>query len=202
MTAIQSSLNPAAPEDSHFLRSLNHATQVLHSIRALEDSLCQAARTCCESLRRGAKILTCGNGGSACEAQHLVAELMGHYKSDRMAFPAVAMSADCVLLTCIGNDYSFDDTFARQLEALANPGDTLVVFSTSGDSPNVVRALSVARKKQITSIAFLGRAGGQAKALSDCALVVQDSDTARIQEAHQFLLHMLMDFIEREPENG
>jgi D-sedoheptulose 7-phosphate isomerase len=184
-----------------FESSLNVALQVLQSLLPLEAGFNEAAEWCCEALRKGRKILACGNGGSACEAQHLTGELMGRYKSDRAALPAIALNADPVLLTCIGNDYSFDDLFARQVQGLGVPGDVLIAFTTSGDSPNVLKALSTAHQMGLKSIALLGREGGAAITLADRTLLVPHFDTARIQEAHQFLLHLLMDYIERELGN-
>jgi D-sedoheptulose 7-phosphate isomerase len=112
--------------------------------------------------------------------------------------PAVALTADSAVLTCVGNDFRFEDVFARQVQALGNPGDVLVAFTTSGYSGNVLAALELARKLQLTSIAFLGRDGGAAACLADCKLIVPHTDTARIQEGHQFLMHSLMDIIEAE----
>jgi D-sedoheptulose 7-phosphate isomerase len=181
-----------------FHASLNEAEQVFQSLHVLEANVCMAAEWCTEALKNGHKLLVCGNGGSACEAQHLVGELMGRYKKDRPSLPAVAMSADSAVLTCIGNDYSFEDVFARQIRALGQPGDVVVVFSTSGNSPNVLRALEAAADSQLKSIAFLGREGGAAAALAECPLIVHHKDTARIQEGHQFLMHALVEYIEAE----
>lgn len=181
-----------------FGASLDEALQVLRSLQALEHKLGEATMQCVESLRGGHKLLACGNGGSACEAQHLAGELMGRYKVDRIALPAIAMTADSAVLTCIGNDYRFEDIFARQVEALGQPGDVLVAFTTSGNSGNILRALEAARKSGLTSIAFLGRDGGAAAPLADCTLIVPHMDTARVQEGHQFLMHSLMDSIEAE----
>jgi D-sedoheptulose 7-phosphate isomerase len=182
--------------ETAFAASVRTALQVLQSLVPLEGNLDIAATVCKEALSNGRKILSCGNGGSACDALHLTGELMGRYKSDRVALPAVTLSADSVLLTCIGNDYSFEDVFARQVEGLGTRGDVLIVFSTSGNSPNILRALSAARGKGVSSVAFLGCQGGSALSLADHTLTVPHSDTARIQEAHQFLLHSLMDLIE------
>lgn len=182
---------------SAYIAALEMAIAAFQSLRSAEQDLERAAALCCRALRDGKKILACGNGGSACEAQHLVGELMGRYMSDRAPLPAVAINADSVLLTCIGNDYVFDDVFARQIRGLGAPGDTLVVFTTSGNSPNILAALSAARERGMTSVGFLGRDGGAARALADHVLLAPHENTARIQEAHQFLLHALMDEIER-----
>ena len=154
-----------------------------------------ASRLLLETLRRGNKVLVCGNGGSASEAQHLAAELVGRYKSDRRAFPAIAFT-DGPILTSLGNDFGFAGVFSRQVEALGAPGDLLVIFTTSGNSPNVLGALETAKARGLESIAFLGKGGGAAKGLAGCEILVQSPETARVQEAHQFLLHCIMDVVE------
>lgn len=181
-----------------FASSAREATQVLQSLIEIEDRVALAASLCLETLRKRNKIFACGNGGSACEAQHLVGELLGHYKQDRLPLPAIAINSDSTLLTCIGNDYRFDEVFSRQFQGLALPGDLLIAFSTSGHSPNILRVLEAAREMQIHSIAFLGRDGGKAISLASVVLLVSHVDTARIQEGHQFLMHCLMDYIEAE----
>jgi D-sedoheptulose 7-phosphate isomerase len=182
--------------ESIYRRSLQDAVANYQSLAALETQLWNAAAICTETFARGGKLLLCGNGGSAAEAQHLAGELMGRYKDDRIPLPAVAFTADSTLLTCIGNDYRFEEIFARQFRGLARPGDALLAFTTSGNSPNVLLALEAARESAIPSIAFLGGDGGKAKSIAGCALIVPHRDTARVQEGHQFLMHCLMDQIE------
>ena len=174
---------------------LADAIRVFESLPLLDPAVEHASRLCSTALRNGHKLLICGNGGSAAEAQHLAGEPMGRYKNSRPALPAIALTADSALVTCIGNDYCFDEVFARQVHALAQPGDVLVAFTTSGNSPNVLLAIQAARDRGIQSIAFLGRDGGKANALADCVLLVPH-ETARAQEAHQFLMHCLMDQVE------
>jgi D-sedoheptulose 7-phosphate isomerase len=181
-----------------FLLSLEESLSALASLRVLEGSLRSSVKQCSASLQRGGKLLICGNGGSAAEAMHLTGELVGRYKKERRPLAAITLGTDPALLTCIGNDYCYDEIFARQVRALARPTDILIVFSTSGSSGNVLRALEAAREMQIKSIAFLGRDGGPALGLADVALVVPHTDTARIQEGHQFLMHSLMDLLEDE----
>jgi D-sedoheptulose 7-phosphate isomerase len=181
---------------TEFQKSLREAIEVFESLKEHEQQLQIAAQWCVEALQGDSKLLICGNGGSASEAQHLSGELMGRYKQSRAPLPAIALGSDVAVLTCIGNDYCFDDIFSRQVRALARPGDVLIVFTTSGNSPNVLAALEAARDTRIRSIAFLGKDGGQAKQLADCAMVVRHNDTARAQEGHQFLMHSLMDQIE------
>jgi len=166
------------------------------SLMALEADVREAASICTKALAAGGKLLICGNGGSAAEAQHLAGELMGRYKGDRAPLPAVALTADSALLTCVGNDYRFEEVFARQVRGLGRPEDVLIAFTTSGNSPNVLLALEAAREMKLGSIAFLGGEGGKAKSIAECALIVPHAATARIQEGHQFLMHSLMDEIE------
>lgn len=181
---------------TQYQKALDDAKRVYESLAGLEKLLETAAAVCVKSLAGGGTLFACGNGGSACEAQHFVGELVGRYKSNRRALAAVALNADGATMTCIGNDFCYEDVFARQLEALGRPGDVLIVFTTSGKSSNVLRALETARAAGIQTIALLGRGGGAAVSLADLALVVSHEDTARIQEGHQFLLHSLMDQIE------
>lgn len=183
-------------DETTFQKALREAAAVCESLRPLEAAIETAGSWCVEALRRGHKILVCGNGGSAADAQHLAAELMCRYVDDRQPLAAVALHTDTSLVTAIGNDYGYDQVFERQVRGLSQAGDVLIAFTTSGNSPNVLHALEAARELGIRSIAFLGRGGGPAKDLADCALVVPNNVTARIQEAHQFLLHSLMDRIE------
>jgi len=182
--------------ETQFQKTLREAVSVSESLLALESALETAGAWCVEALRAGGKVLACGNGGSGADAQHFTAELMGRYVNDRPALAAVALTADTTLLTAVGNDYGYDQVFARQVRGLGKAGDILIVFTSSGNSPNILRALEAARELGIRSIAFLGRGGGEAKDLADCVLLVPHAVTARIQEAHQFLLHALMDRIE------
>lgn len=179
-----------------YRRALGDALSLFESLHSLESAVHRAAQLCIDALRAGNKLLICGNGGSSSEAQHLAGELMGRYKQNRRALAAVALNADTAVITCIGNDYCYEDVFARQLRGLARAGDVFVVFSSSGNSANVVKALTVARELGIVSIAFLGSDGGRARHLADCALIAPHRDTARAQEAHQFLMHCMMDEIE------
>jgi D-sedoheptulose 7-phosphate isomerase len=142
-----------------------------------------------ERLRRGCKILVCGNGGSAADAQHLAAELSGRYVKERRALAGIALTTDSSALTAIGNDYGFDVVFSRQVEALGRPGDVLIGISTSGNSPNILKAVESATALGMHTIGLLGKDGGKLKALVDEAVVVPSSVTARIQEVHQMVYH-------------
>ena len=181
---------------SSFDRSLSEVLAVMESLRGMTPALRDAADRCLAALNSGGKLLVCGNGGSAAEAQHLTGELVGRYKESRRPLAVITLAADAAVLTCIGNDYSFEEVFSRQVQALGRPGDVLIAFTTSGRSPDVLAALRAAREAFVGTVSFLGRDGGPALALSDCALVVHHKDTARIQEGHQFLMHCLMDIIE------
>ncbi|MBN1674065.1 MAG: SIS domain-containing protein [Kiritimatiellae bacterium] len=149
-----------------------------------------------EALRAGGKLLTAGNGGSAAEALHMAEELVGRFRTNRRSLPAVALVADPTALTCIGNDFGFDCLFSRQVEGLGNQADMLVLFSTSGNAPNLKNALEAARRKQMTVACFLGRDGGPLAGLGDFEIIVKGDATARIQEAHQVLVHLMLEIVE------
>lgn len=174
---------------------LAEAQRVLSSLPAHLPVLEQASAAILTSLENGGKLLTCGNGGSCAEAQHLATELVGRYRSNRRSLPALYLG-DASLVTCIGNDFGWEDTFSRALSGLGRPGDVLVAFTTSGCSANVVRVLEAARAQGISALAFLGKDGGQCKGAATWEVIVDSQDTARIQEAHLFLLHWLCERIE------
>ncbi len=150
-----------------------------------------------ETFTNGGKLLVMGNGGSAADAQHFVAEIVGRFKMERRALPAVALSTDTSILTAIGNDYGFEVVFSRQVEALALPGDLVVGISTSGNSPNVLKALELARSMGCRTVGLLGRDGGSIKSVCDVALVVSTTDTPRVQEGHITIIHILCDLMEK-----
>jgi len=150
------------------------------------------------ALLNGKKLLAAGNGGSAADALHLAEELVGRFDKERPSLPAIALNADPTLLTCIGNDYGFDHLFSRQIEGLGQPGDVLVVFTTSGNSNNIVFALQAAKTKGIKTISLLGKTGGKASGLADLEIIIPSSTTARIQELHTFILHNWLTLIEAD----
>ncbi|HEY0079820.1 MAG TPA: D-sedoheptulose 7-phosphate isomerase [Pyrinomonadaceae bacterium] len=167
--------------------------------------IAEAARVIAECLRAGGKLLLCGNGGSAADAQHIAGEFVNQFVcKDRAALPALALSTDGGVLTCIANDTGFERIFARQVEAFGVSGDVLLAISTSGNSPNVVAAVEQAREKGLKVIGLLGRDGGRVRALCDLALVVPSDDTQRIQETHNLIGHILCDLVETElfPDMG
>jgi D-sedoheptulose 7-phosphate isomerase len=149
------------------------------------------------ALMNGNKLLVMGNGGSAADSQHFVAEIVGRFKMERKALPAIALSTDTSILTAIGNDYGFESIFSRQVEALAAPGDIVVGLSTSGNSPNVQKALNAARQRGCRTIGLLGKDGGSIKEVCDLALVVPSTDTPRIQEGHITIIHIVCDLVEK-----
>jgi D-sedoheptulose 7-phosphate isomerase len=162
----------------------------LPAIQAVADEL--IAR-----LSRGGVLYTFGNGGSAADAQHLAGELVGRYKRERRPLPAVALVGDAAVTSCIANDYSYDDVFARQLTALARPGDVAVGFSTSGTSPSVLKGLAAARARGTCSVAMTSSRGAALAADADLAVVVPATETARIQEMHLVALHLISELVDR-----
>jgi len=169
---------------------------VFAAIEPLAGRIATVAERLARCLRDGRKILLCGNGGSAADCQHLAAEFTGRFASDRAPLAALALTTDTSALTCIANDYAFDEVFARPLRALGQPGDCLVGISTSGNSANVLRAMEAARERGISTIGLLGRDGGRIAACCDLAVVVPGEDTARIQEAHIFIGHAWCGLVE------
>lgn len=151
-----------------------------------------------EAFSNGNKLLIMGNGGSAADAQHFAAEIIGRFKLERPALPAIALTTDSSILTAIGNDYGFDAVFTRQVEGLAVRGDVVIGISTSGNSPNVKAALEKAREKGCKTIALLGRDGGAIREITDVPLVVPSLDTARIQEGHITIIHIICDLLEKK----
>jgi phosphoheptose isomerase len=172
------------------------AKETLQSLLDLDPHVAKAAGLIEESLRAGNKLLVCGNGGSAADASHFATEFVVRFMKDRPAYPAICLAADGGLLTAAGNDYGFDEIFARQVAAFGLPGDVLICLTTSGRSKNIERALQEAKARKLKTIVFLGRDGGSTVGMSDVDLLVRSNSTARIQEAHQLLLHVLCEISE------
>ena len=164
----------------------------------MQEPLLEASKIAVETLRAGNKILLCGNGGSAADAQHIAAELTGRYKTERRGLPGIALTTDTSALTAIGNDYGYDRVFDRQVEALAQKGDLLIGISTSGNSINVINALKVAREMGCKTLGLTGRDGGAMNELCDINLVVPSNDTPRIQEMHILFAHTICQIIDNE----
>jgi D-sedoheptulose 7-phosphate isomerase len=176
-------------------RSIEVKRMLLNEAR-FHELVAKAALQIVKSLRNGGKVLFMGNGGSAADAQHLAAEFVGRYLKERRALPALALSVNSSAVTAIGNDYGFDQVFARQLEALGREGDVVVGISTSGNSRNVIQALEVAKSKSIFSIALTGESGGLMKKIADCAICMPSEETPRIQECHILTGHIICEIVE------
>jgi D-sedoheptulose 7-phosphate isomerase len=181
---------------SLYTQFLTRHQALFAQLDALEPQLNAIAHEAAAVLQRGGRLFFCGNGGSAADAQHLAAELVGRLVDDRRALKAIALTTDTSALTCIGNDFGYDHIFARQLEGLSSPGDMVILITTSGNSQNLLRAAEAAKRLDVTSVGFLGKGGGTIGATVDRALVVPNSDTARTKEAHIFLGHALCAQIE------
>lgn len=177
-------------------RTIAEHLSVIEELRRQQPILERIATEMARAIGAGNKILWCGNGGSAADAQHLAAELVGRFRRERRALPSIALTTDTSVLTAIGNDYGYGDVFRRQVEGLCAPGDVVVGISTSGNSENVCAALEAARELKGVTIAFAGASGGKMASLADMTLCVPSKDTARIQEAHILCGHMLCDWIE------
>lgn len=176
--------------------SLSETIRTFQALAALKPEIDRAGDMILAALRRGSKLLIAGNGGSAAEAAHFSTELVGRYAKTRRSLPAIALSSDGSLVTCIGNDFGYDQVFARQIAGLARPGDVVVVLTSSGNSGNIVAALAEAKKLGLESIALLGRGGGKAKGMATCELIMPGSSGAAAQEAHLFLIHHLCERID------
>lgn len=170
-------------------------------IRLVEEHLVEPIAACAqfliEALRDGRKILIMGNGGSAADAQHFAAEMIGRFLMERKALPAIALTTDTSILTAVGNDYGFNEVFVRQVEALANPGDVIVGISTSGNSLNVRLALEAGQQLGARTVGLLGRDGGEIGPIVDLELTVPTQETPRVQEAHLVVIHILCDLVEK-----
>lgn len=181
-----------------FLDNIAEHLTLINSLSSLNNEVCQAGKMAGQCLNNGGKIMLCGNGGSAADSQHLAAELTGRFIHDRRPLAAIALSTDSSALTCIGNDYSFDEVFARQVTGLGRPDDLLIAISTSGNSRNVIRAVEEARQFGIQTVGLLGRDGGQLRGLCHHSIVVPSNVTARIQECHILIGHTICGLIEQQ----
>jgi len=185
------------------IEELNDHQQLIQKVI---DSLAADIEKACEvivsTLKEGKKVLIAGNGGSAADASHFATELVVRFAKERRALPAICLTSDSGILTAAGNDYGFDEIFARQVAAFGVAGDVLICLTTSGKSNNVTRALEEAKARQMKTIAFLGRDGGSTVGIADLDLLVKSDSTARVQEAHQLLLHVLCEIIESRLSNA
>lgn len=179
-----------------FKKNIEEHLEVITRIYSLTDDVLNAIEICTVTLRGGGKIMLCGNGGSAADSQHLAAEFTGRFIKDRKPLAAMALTTDSSALTCIGNDYSFADVFARQVIGLGNKGDCVIGISTSGNSENVIKAIKAANKIGMRAIGLLGRDGGELASLCECSVIVPSNITARIQEAHILIGHTICGAVE------
>lgn len=177
----------------------SHAT-VLDEVRTLAPTIQTVASELLTRLTTNGTVYFCGNGGSAADSQHLAAELVGRFRRERRALPSIALSTDTSVLTCVGNDYCFEDIFRRQVEALVNEHDILIGISTSGNSENVIRAIDLAKERGALTVGLVGRDGGKLARKCDHTLLIPSDDTARIQEMHILIGHILCELI--DADNG
>jgi len=192
--------DPAAAEI--FSKAIAEHLTVIRQLESQTPLLASIANVISGALRRGGKILWCGNGGSAADSQHLAAALVGRFQRERRGFASIALTTDTSILTSVANDYGYECVFTRQVEALGAPGDVIVAISTSGNSQNVIRALMAARSLGLVTVALTGAGGGKIAAFADYLFAVESRDTARIQEAHILAGHMLCDWIELDMVEG
>ena len=172
--------------------------QAVYEDEALIGKIEEVAQMCVELYKGDKKTILAGNGGSAADAQHIAAELVGRYGFDRPSIPSLALTTDTSNLTAIGNDYGYDQVFSRQLEGMGQAGDIFIGISTSGNSLNIIKAFESAKKKGIKTVALTGRDGGEMAKMADVALVVPSDSTPRIQESHILIGHIICDIIEKE----
>jgi D-sedoheptulose 7-phosphate isomerase len=185
------------PGSSEILKSaIAAAKKTLQSIVDLESQVTRAAQLITDCLTNGEKVLACGNGGSAADASDFCTELACRFVEDRRPYPAMNLSQGGSLITAVGNDYGFEEIFARQVRAFGNSGDILIAISTSGKSKNIRRAIEEAGSRKLKTIALLGRDGGSVTGIADVDLIVKSDSTARIQEAHKFILHVICEICE------
>ena len=196
---------PAAdnPNMADFIKAYidEHAATAKLVAQELGPKIEAVGKILCDAFAGGKKVLTFGNGGSAADAQHLAEEMIGRFQRNRRALPAISLNSDGTALTCIANDYGFDEIFARQVTALANPGDVVIGLSTSGNSPNVLKALQAGKTKSAITVALLGRGGGKIAPHCDHALIVPGAQTANaVQEMHVMMVHLLCEIVDRWAE--
>ena len=179
-----------------FHKAVTDHLDVIQSIAGQQELVERIALAMSAALVQGKKILWCGNGGSAADAQHMAAEIVGRFRRERRGLPSIALTTDTSILTAVANDYGYEAVFSRQVEALGNEGDVLVAISTSGNSPNVVKAVEMAKELGLVTVGFTGAGGGRLATLADFLFAVPTKDTARVQEAHSLVAHVLCDWVE------
>ncbi|HJZ18761.1 MAG TPA: SIS domain-containing protein [Candidatus Nanoarchaeia archaeon] len=175
---------------------ISDSIMINEKLHSHAEEILKSAEIMIYSLKNGNKIISCGNGGSASQAQHFSAELVGRFEKERKALPSIAITTDTSNLTALGNDYGYDIVFKRQIESLGGEGDILVCFTSSGNSQNLIEAINEAKKKKMKIINLLGKGGGKMKGTGDIEIIVQSDNTARIQECHLLILHIFAKLIE------
>jgi D-sedoheptulose 7-phosphate isomerase len=175
-----------------------HADVLKKTLKNIAEKIEESSDIIAKSLESGGTIFWCGNGGSAADSQHIAAEFVGRFKKDRKPLRSIALTTDSSVLTCVANDYSYEEIFSRQLSALGRNGDILVAITTSGESKNIKQALCQARKMKIKTIALLGKNGGVCKDHADIPLIIPSNITARIQEIHILIEHLLCELVEKK----
>lgn len=174
--------------------SIQTKRELIHQVKEIE----KIAQLIIQAYKSGKKVIVFGNGGSAADSQHLVAELVCRFEKNRASLPAIALTTNTSILTAVGNDYSFNKIFSRQVESLANEGDIVIAISTSGNSKNVIDAVKIARRKKAIIVGLTGKTGGLLKKYVDCIVRVPSNNTARIQESHITIIHVICHIIEKE----
>ncbi len=181
---------------THLQESIRAACQTFESLQELAEPMARAADAMVECLCAGRKLLVCGNGGSAADGADFSAEFGCRFVTDRRPYPALNLAQGGSLMSAIGNDYGYEEVFARQVAGLGQPGDVLVAITTSGNSKNILRALEEGKGRSLTNVALLGRDGGSARGMAEIELLVRSDSTARIQEAHKFMLHVICGLVD------
>ena len=179
-----------------FLQSLKEIKRLTEEIEKLYPTISEVSDRITKAIDSGSKLIVCGNGGSAADAQHMAAEFVNRFLKERRPLPAIALSTDTSVLTSISNDYSFNEVFSKQVEALGQPGDVLIGISTSGNSTNVANAVKTAKNRNIFCVGLLGKNGGTIKGLCDLDITVNSNSTPRIQEMHIFIIHTICQMVE------
>ncbi len=179
-----------------FLQSLKEIKKLTEEIEELYPTIFEVSNRITKAVDSGSKLIVCGNGGSAADAQHMAAEFVNRFLKERRPLPAIALSTDTSVLTSISNDYSFNEVFSKQVEALGQPGDVLIGISTSGNSTNVANAVKTAKNRNIFCVGLLGKNGGTIKGLCDLDITVNSNSTPRIQEMHIFIIHTICQMVE------
>tara|TARA_Y100001935_G_C17307332_1_gene513211 strand:+ start:68 stop:622 length:555 start_codon:yes stop_codon:yes gene_type:complete len=175
---------------------LNDHIETISSLQKFENELNKLISKVKKTILNNNKVIFCGNGGSAADSEHLCAELIGRFKSNRHPYPALSLNSNIANITCISNDFGYENVFSRQLEGIGSKNDILLTYTTSGNSQNIINVLAQAKKMQITTVAFLGKDGGECKGLADFEFLINSFDTARIQECHMFIGHFICSQLE------